>query len=997
MALGQGVAATRTRGAAVVTPERWRRVKDVFDSAVERDGDERIAFLDHVCADDPSLRHDVDSLIACDARGAQLSESPMQAIGAALFEQAALLGDAGGGDHGSPHQVESRLEPSLDWQAVAGGSGATRLRLRDQVGPYQVLELLGTGGMGEIYKAVDTRLGRAVALKLISSAHAGSAVAASILLREARAASALNHRNICTIFDVGEHHGEPWLVMELLEGHTLDAMIASGPIPFRRLLPIAEQIADALVAAHAAGIVHRDIKPGNIFVTRSGEVKILDFGLAKATADASFVSSLAHSGEVSSHPPLTASGARPGTAGYMSPEQVRGEVLDGRSDLFSLGVVLYEMALGRSPFGGTSRAQLITAIQDDRPVDLDGLQSSTSAAFVRIVRKALQKRRENRYQTASALSTDLRRLSQTRRPALVAALGLLAALTLAMGSIPALRPASSNPRNSEWIQLTNFADPVTDPSLSPDGKMLTFLRGPRTFTTPGQVYVMSLPDGKPRPLTADDRLKMAPVFSPDGSRIAYTRIDEKWSWDTWTVPVGGGPPAPLLRNASGFSWIAGGRTLFSEIKTGLHMGIVTSDEKRSPARDVYLPRNRDYMAHRSSLSPDGRWILVAEMGAGSAWLRCRLVPFDGGSEGREVGPANGGCTTAAWSTDGRWMYFTSNASGAFHIWRQAFPAGTPQQITFGASEEEGLAMAPDGRSLITAVGSGTRTVWIHDANGDRALSEEGQGFYPQFSSDGRIVFYLVGERPGAFAARSGELWAVDRFSNERRLILGGHAITGFFIDAERRRVVFKALGPDKAAALWAAPLDGQAPPRQLAANVSASIVTGDEIFVAARDGSLTYVDRMAFDGTKRTRAIADPIVDLMAVSPDGQWLAVHASIAVDGVQRPVVLYPLHGRGPVFALCASCFVSWLPAAPGFHIRFGSVSDADERPAYVLPIPAGESLPALFTGNRLVSEPEVARAPGVRVVSQGFVSFGPDLGTFVYTKTTVHRNLFRIPLD
>ena len=983
-----------------MTPERWRRVKEVFHSAAEREGNERVAFLDHVCAGDPSLRHDVESLIACDARAAQLSESPMQAIGEVLFEHAALLGEAGGGggDHRLSHDVESRLEPSLHRQDVAGGSATTRLRPRDQVGPYQVLELLGTGGMGEIYKAADTRLGRAVALKLISSAHAGSAVAASILLREARAASALNHRNICAIFDVGEHHGEPWIVMELLEGHPLDAMIASGPIPFRQLLPIAEQIVDALVAAHAAGIVHRDIKPGNIFVTRSGEVKVLDFGLAKATADVSFASALADSGAGCSRPPLTASGARPGTAGYMSPEQVRGEALDGRSDIFSFGVVLCEMAVGRLPFSGTSRAQLLSAIQDEEPVSLDGVRSRTSAAFAQIVRKALQKRRENRYPTVSTLSADLRRLSHRRLPALVAMTGILAALILAVGGISGSRPTSSNPQPREWIQITNFSDSVADPSLSPDGKMLAFLRGPKTFTTPGQVYVMSLPDGQPRLLAGDDRLKMAPVFSPDGLRVAYTRIDEKWSWDTWTVPVAGGAPAPLLRNASGLTWIAGGRTLFSEIKTGVHMGIVTSDERRAPARDIYLPRNRDYMAHRSSLSPDGRWILVAEMGSGSAWLPCRLVPFDGGSEGREVGPPNGGCTSAAWSRDGRWMYFSSNASGAFHIWRQGGPAGTPQQITFGASEEEGLAVAPDGRSLITAVGSGTSTVWIHDSTGDRALSEEGQGFFPQFSSDGRTVFYLVRERPGAFAARTSELWAVDRFTNERRRIVGGHAITVFFIDAGRRRVLFKAIGPDTAPALWAAPIDEQAPPRQLAANVSGALTLGDgDILVAARDGSRTYVDRMAFDGTKRMRALADPIVDVMAVSPDGQWLAVQASVAVDGVQRPVVLYPLHGRGPMIALCASCFVSWPPAGTGLQVRFGSISDASERRTYVVPIPAGELLPAVFTGKRLVSESEVARAPGVRVVPPGFVSFGPDPDTFVYTKTTVHRNLFRIPLD
>ena len=166
---------------------------------------------------------------------------------------------------------------------------------------------------------------------------------------------------------------------------------------------------------------------------------------------------------------------------------------------------------------------------------------------------------------------------------------------------------------------------------------------------------MRLPDGEPRPVTTDDRLKLAPVFSWDGSSVAYTRVDENWAWDTWHAPVAGGVPTPLLLNASGLSWIGPRQMLFSELKGGLHMAIVTADDARARSRDLYVPTHDSGMAHRSFLSPDGRAVLVTEMDASSAWLPCRLVPIDGGSRDRQVGPREAGCTSAGWSPDGRWM------------------------------------------------------------------------------------------------------------------------------------------------------------------------------------------------------------------------------------------------------------------------------------------------------------------------------------------------------
>ena len=310
------------------------------------------------------------------------------------------------------------------------------------------------------------------------------------------------------------------------------------------------------------------------------------------------------------------------------------------------------------------------------------------------------------------------------------------------------------PSRNTWVQITDFADSATSPALSPDGRMIAFIRGPETFVTPGQIYVKMLPDGQPVQLTHDDLPKMAPVFSPDGSRIAYTTTDPSFGWNTWVVPVLGGEPQKLLPNAAALTWADRQHVVFSEIKTGIHMGVVTASESRAGERDVYLPANMGGMAHRSWVSPDGKWILVSEMDS-VGWRPCRVLPFDGSTRGETAGPGRRVAHMQVGARMARLMYFSADAGDGYHIWRQRFPAGTPEQMTFGPTEEEGIAVSPDGQTLVTSAGIRESTVWLHDPRGDRQISGEGfasvpgLGYggdmrsVPLFSPDGKRLFYLV--------------------------------------------------------------------------------------------------------------------------------------------------------------------------------------------------------------------------------------------------------------
>jgi serine/threonine protein kinase len=882
---------------------------------------------------------------------------------------------------------------------------------------YRIVRLLGRGGMGVVYEAEDTRLGRRVALKFLSAGLADHPHYLERFRREARAASALNHPNICTIHDVGEAEGRQFLVMELLQGSTLQERMAGKPLALRGLLDVSIQVADALTAAHGRGIVHRDIKPANIFVstgpTGAMLAKVLDFGLAKRSDVEEQQDTPPNTAAPTATVPVdvTSPGTVMGTRAYMSPEQARGSELDARSDLFSFGVVLYEMATGVSPFAARTNGLVLEAILRKTLPPASRSNPEVPVELDRIIAKATEKDRDVRCQTASDLRADLERLRRATESAQIATdsapvpplkqrpnwvWGAMAALAILVGAtvltVLLRRDRPAAPLGSAgWRQLTNFTDSATQPALSPDGRFLTFIRGGGGFITPGQVYVKLLPAGEPVQLTHTDGLKMSPVFSPDGSRIAYTT---PFPWDTWVAPVLGGEARRMLPNASGLRWIGPDRILYSEIKPGsaAHMGIVTSSESRSDERQIYLPVPERGMAHRSALSPDGKWVLVVEM-SNAGFLPCRVVPFDGRSAGRRVGPQDGICTDVAWSPDGKWMYFSSSADGAYHIWRERFNGGELEQVTRGPNEEEGLAMEPDGGSLITAVGVSTSEIWLHDSAGERRLTSEGYARLPHVSPDGKRVYYLEGRLDRGTGSDSDGLWMADLAANRNVHLLPGIRPAAYRISPDGKRVIYSILGADGKSELWLCPLDGRIAPRRVSSGDDSSPFYDPDgnLFFRSVAGTKNYLWRMREDGSERRQVTDRPILQLQGISPDGKWLNVWGGVADEELPSGVLAFPADGGAPV-QICASCRFGW--ARSYLYVAFAGMTQA-RGPTYLIPLRGGAMWPPLKPGG-LRSAGDLKGIAGLRTVETADLEPGPDPDFYVFTSVSVHKNLFRIPL-
>jgi serine/threonine protein kinase len=366
------------------------------------------------------------------------------------------------------------------------------------VSHYRVIEKLGSGGMGVVYKAQDTALGRFVALKFLPEDLAHDRAALERFRREAKAASALNHANICTIYDVGEENGRSFIVMEFLDGMTLKHRIESKPLPLEEVLHLGTEITDALEAAHAEGIIHRDIKPANIFVTKRGHAKVLDFGLAQLAPVAQGVSTSVMP-TITAEQELTRHGTTIGTVGYMSPEQARGEELDVRTDLFSFGAVFYEMATGRMAFLGNTAAIIHDAILNRAPVPVSLLNPGLPPKFEEIIGKALEKDRKLRYQNASDMRADLQRLHRdieltelrradpsatsravvpTVRSKRAAVIAIVAILAIAAGVVLWRQSVPANPGARMLMQRSITANPPENPvyaaAISPDGRSLAY-------------------------------------------------------------------------------------------------------------------------------------------------------------------------------------------------------------------------------------------------------------------------------------------------------------------------------------------------------------------------------------------------------------------------------------------------------------------------------------------------------------------------------------------
>jgi Tol biopolymer transport system component len=814
--------------------------------------------------------------------------------------------------------------------------------------------------------------------------------------RRSSTLASLNHPNIAAIYGLEGSGDVDCLVLELVEGEPL-----RGPLPIERALDYARQVAEGLEAAHDKGIIHRDLKPANVKVTPQGRVKVLDFGLAKAIWGEEGDQDLSQRATVTGIETLA--GHIVGTPGYMSPEQARGVSVDKRTDIWAFGCQLYELLTGKRAFQGETQSETIASVLEREP-DWQVLPAKTPARIRELLRQCLRKDANRRLPNI----TDARRtIEQAQRGwnrwrvVAVAAAGLA---LLAIGAALWLRGPARPLDRSTWVQLTKFPDSVTHPALSPDGRMLAFIRGLDTFVGPGQIYVKILPDGEPVQLTHDDLAKMSPAFSPDGSRIAYTtNIVAEFSWDTWAVPVLGGEPQLWLKNASGLVWTGPRRVLFSEIKMGVHMGIVAAEESRMGARDVYLPAEEPSMAHRSYLSPDAQWVLLVEMDQDHLWLPCRVVPMDGSSTGHRVGPPGGGCTAGGWSPDGKWMYLTSNAVGANHIWRQRLPDGRPEQITSGPTEEEGIAMAPDGRSFITAVAMQSTSLWVHDAKGERGISLEGNAAEPRFTPDGRKLCYrIVKEAPNEsqWFRYAGEVRVADLESGRSEPLVPGFQALDYDISADGRQVVMETADGAGKARLWLAPLDRSSLPRQVP-NVEGGAPRfgpGGEIFFRhmegrpRMEGSTGFVYGVRPDGTGVRKALQQPVLLIGDVSPDGRWICAWAPLPGNGPPTQQV-FPLDGGPPV---PIGVIFNWSSDGRSMAIWGDTGAIIPENRTYLVPLPRGQALPRIPAGG-FRSEEEVARLPGARRIDESGVRPGPSLDVYAFYRGAAQRNLYRIPIQ